>query len=225
MSDLDTTNMPWNTPTARANLINVPESMGPLTLKSFAARQSIPAGVRVWLSEFDKPVIERRSLVLYGKPGRGKTGLGIAILRYLASLGIGDRFEWNLSTGPELLKKVAAGEVEQEPSPVWFMRWQRLLAQERRQKLDTDGWFDKLDEFVTVLMLDDVGVEAGTKFREGLLLQHMEWAEDKRGRSLILTLNNPLALWPATFGERIADRLTEERRFMMVEVTGDNLRD
>lgn len=225
MSELDTIDMPWNTSIARASLINVPESMAPLTLESYVAKRPFPSGLVIWLSEFDKPMIERRGLVLYGKPGRGKTGLGVGVMKHLAKRGVGDRFEWNLSTGPALLKKIAAGEIEQEPSPVWFMRWQRLLAQERRQKLDEDGWFDKLDECVTVLMLDDVGVEAGTKFREGLLLQHIEWAEDKRGRSLILTLNTPLASWPSTFGERISGRLMEDRRFAMVEVNGDNFRD
>lgn len=222
MNALDDLNMKWNTPDARMALINAPEQMAEYSLESFSKLRQIPTEVTTWL-DFEKNPTS--SLILSGIMGRGKTGLGIGILRELARRGVGDRFEWNLSTGPLLLKKIAAGEVEQEPSPVWFVRWQRLLAQERRQKLEEAGWFDLLDENVTVLMIDDIGVETGTSFREGLLLQHLEWVEDKKGRTLILTVNINPSEWQRLLGVRITDRLMESRRFTIVKVDGDNLRD
>lgn len=222
MNDLDSLDMKWNTPAARMTLINAPEQMEEYSLESFSKLRPIPDEITQWLQDFEK---NRTSLILSGNIGRGKTGLGIGLLRELARRGAGDRFEWNLSTGPLLLKKIAAGEVEQEPSPIWFIRWQRLLAQERRQKLDENGWFDTLDENVTVLMIDDIGVETGTEFREGLLLQHLEWVEDKKGRTLILTVNINPTEWPRRLGVRIADRLIETRRFTLVKMDGENLRD
>jgi DNA replication protein DnaC len=73
-------------------------------------------------------------------------------------------------------------------------------------------------------MLDDVGAETGTQYRQALLLRHLEWAEDRRGRRLILTLNDPPSKWKDALGERAADRLLEQRRFLSVPVPGRSLR-
>lgn len=221
MSNLDTMIRRCNTPEAREALINAPAAMIDMTLATYAEMRPIPEALTTWLQEFET---NPKSMVLFGKPGLGKTGLGVGALKELARRGVGSRFEWNLDTDPVGLEKIRLGLEEQDPSPVWFERWQRLLARERRQKLDEDDWFDKLDECVTVLMIDDIGMEQGTTFREGFLMRHLEWAEDKRGRALILTFNTDPSRWTDTLGERITDRITERRRFTQVKVEGTTLR-
>lgn len=223
--NIDVDILGWNTPEARSGLINAPAVMRTLTLETYAARahQPVPEGVLDWLARIGTP--EQRNLLLCGKPGRGKTGLGIGLLRVLAERKVGSMFRWNLATAPGVRKAIAEGRSKEKPSPCWFERWPRLLSLQKRNSWDEEGWFELLDECTTVLMLDDIGIDAGTLFRESFLLRHIEWTEDKDGRALILTLNVGTGAWGATFGERIVDRLLERRRFDIVELQGENLRD
>lgn len=204
-------------------VLNIPEAMDTLTLASYAKRRPIPQGVLDWLAD-ESP--ERKSLVLCGEPGRGKTGLGIGVLREMARRNIGRTFRWNMATSPTLQAKIDAGTFKQTHlAPCWFERWPRLLALQKRTKWDEESWFENLEEDTALLMLDDIGVDVGTPFRESFLLRHLEWAEDKRGRALILTFNTEPMAWKTSFGERTFDRLTESRRFAIVKVTGERLRD
>jgi DNA replication protein DnaC len=117
----------------------------------------------------------------------------------------------------------ANGEGRREPSPVWFESFSRLLRLQRRQSWDEQGWFDDLEQNVSVLMLDDVGVDAGTPFRESFLLQHIEWMFSAKA-SLILTLNAAPEEWKMLLGPRINDRLLDSRWFLKVPLTGPTLR-
>lgn len=221
----DTDRMPSNTPERREAVLNIPDSMKDLTLATYAdrAQRPVPAGVMEWIDEVGTAA--QRSLVLYGEPGRGKTGLGIGALRRLARGNVGKTFRWNMNTNPLLLAKIEVGTFEQTHlSPCWFERWPRLLALQGRRNWDEASWFEKLEEDVACLMLDDISVDTGTAFRESFLIRHLEWSEDRLGRMLILTVNEYPAEWGRLYGARTADRLLEERRFKLVEVSGTSLR-
>lgn len=213
MSDLDATMMPWNTPAARAALVNVPEPYAGLTFETYP--RPVPALIAKYAAyDTDK------GLVLHGAQGTGKTALAICILRQRACSGFGSMFQWNVLTAPQALCEEGESPA---PAPVWFERWSRLLAQNRRERWDEAGWFEQLED-VSVLMLDDIGVDTGTPYRQSLLLRHLEWAEDRAGRRLFLTLNDPPSEWERLLGERVADRLAEARRFLVVHVPGGSLR-
>jgi hypothetical protein len=216
VNDLDNTPMGWNTAAARAALVNAPLPHLGLTFATYP--RAVPHDLFRW-AEPSPAANMRRGLVLYGAPGSGKTGLGISALFLLAAAGVGSTFWWNMVTAPGSRAAVESGEEKPQPSPVWFERWPRLLAQHRRETWDEAGWFEQLDR-VTVLMLDDVGVDAGTPYRESFLLRHVEWAEDKADRALVLTLNESPEKWDAVLGQRVADRLVERRRFLTVHIPG-----
>jgi DNA replication protein DnaC len=226
MRDLDSVALPHNTPDSRAALVNAPRWADGYTLETFvvAAGTTAPSEFAGWLSASVAERSAQRSVVLYGPPGSGKTGLGVCALRALARAAVGSTFQWNMSTSPGVRAAVESGEDQAEPSPCWFERWSRLLALYRRERWDEEGWFEQLERAVTVLMLDDIGVDAGTPFRESFLLRHIEWALD-RGRSLVLTLNAPPPRWSEVLGERAADRLQDSRWFRAVALNfGKSLR-
>jgi DNA replication protein DnaC len=219
MGNLNETEMPWNTPDSRAARVNAPEPYAQLGFDTYP--RPVPEALMTFASDTLSAPESPLSIVLYGAQGAGKTGLGVALLRRFAEAGFGDLFQWNVLTKPDPLP-LELGETA-EPSPCWFERWSRLLARNRREHWDEEGWFEQL-EGVTVLMLDDVGAETGTQYRQALLLRHLEWAEDRRDRRLILTLNDPPSKWKDVLGERAADRLLEQRRFLSVPVPGRSLR-
>lgn len=233
--DLDRDDAPYNTAETRGAAVNAPAWTWSLTLRGFPGGP--PARIAAWLqgalvcldqmtSRGSSPPRSPGglSLALWGAVGSGKTGLGVCSLCALAEASAGSRFYWNMATGPGLRAAVAAGDAPRRPAPCWFESWPRLLALQRRVRWDEEEWFDQLEERVAVLMLDDVGVVAGTPFREALLLRHLEWAAEVDGRVLILTLNDPPASWPRVLGERVADRLVDPVRFVVVEVPGPSLR-
>lgn len=239
--DLDREAVAHNTPEARASLVNAPAWTDGLTVLTYPG--GVPSALTAWLGGLltvcvraaaplgrdISPVPSRSyrpapSVALWGPVGAGKTGLGIAALRALAAAGVGSAFYWNMVTGPGLRAAVDAGDAVARPSPCWYESWPRLLALHRRERWDEESWFDQLEERVAVLMLDDVGVDAGTAFRESFLLRHVEWAADRPGRSLVLTVNDRPADWVRTLGERLADRLLDASRFAVVEVPGASRR-
>jgi DNA replication protein DnaC len=220
VNDLDNTPMEWNTAAAREALVNAPLPHFDFTFGTYP--REVPPDVLIW-AEGAAHDGARRGLVLHGAPGSGKTGLGVCALFRLASAGVGSMFHWNMVTAPGVRETVKSGEEKQRPSPVWFERWPRLLARHRGARWDEDEWFEQL-EGVTVLMLDDVGVDAGTPYRESFLLRHVEWAEDRADRALVLTLNDPPEEWDTALGQRVADRLVEPRRFLTVRVPGGSAR-
>lgn len=219
MSDLDDQSMPHNTPEAREVLVNAPAWADGMTFSTYPRKPP---------DEFSDVVcLHPRSAVLYGPPGSGKTGLAVGALRSLARLGVGSTFYWNMVTGPGNREAVASGEEQVRLSPCWFESWPRLLALHRRERWDEEGWFEQLEERVTVLVLDDVGVDAGTPYRESFLLRHVEWAAG-HGRALILTLNDRSKDWGRVLGERVHSRIANvgglredsksEKRFLLVPV-------
>ena len=228
--DLDRDEVEYNTPEARSALINAPAWTAGLGLGTYP--EGVPRALAEWLKRrgcaaqvtpsggSDAPaLVEHTSLALYGHVGAGKTGLGVCALRALAAAGVGSRFVWNMVTGPGLRAAVDSGEVQGLPSPCWFESWPRLLALHRRERWDEEGWFSLLEERVAALMLDDVGIDAGTPFRESFLLRHIEWASDVAGRCLVLTVNDQPGDWRRVFGERVVDRLADQRRFALVAVS------
>jgi hypothetical protein len=220
VNDLDNTKMEWNTAAARLALVNAPRPHLGLTFLTYPRK--VPHDLVLWAASSPAANM-RRGLILCGAPGSGKTGLGLSALFLLAAAGVGNTFQWNMVTAPGVRESVASGEERQAPSPVWFERWPRLLAQHRRESWDEAGWFAQLDR-VSVLMLDDVGVDAGTPYRESFLLRHVEWAEDRADRALVLTLNDSPEKWDTVLGQRVADRLLEPRRFLTVYVPGGSAR-
>jgi len=208
----------WNTPDHRAQLTNTPRSFGGFSFASYP--RTVPQDFSKYVASTSASN-SRRSVVLHGTQGSGKTGLGVCALSTFARQGVGSLFQWNVLTA----ERTTPVEKDEQvfPSPCWFERWSSILARNRKTDWDEVGWFESLDD-VTVLMLDDVGVETGTPYREALLLRHLEWAEDDDRRMLILTLNDPPSKWPKVVGERVADRMIEQRRFLAVHVPGESLR-
>lgn len=226
---LDDRAMPHNTPEARAALVNAPWWAALFTFATFPG--AVPEMFVKWTNgDRCAGMHDTSGAVLYGPAGGGKTSLGIDALKFLARLGYGSTFYWNMVTAPGYDDPSEPGE-PQLPSPCWFISWATFLAS-LRPRGNREGsvsfiseavWFADLEERVLALMLDDVDVDAGTPFRESLLLRHMEWATVP-GRRLILTLNSPPARWGGIFGERIADRLADPARFTLVPVLGKSLR-
>jgi DNA replication protein DnaC len=224
--DLDNWAVNWNTPTARREVINAPTSMDGMSFDSYRALDRVvPDALIEWLRA-NLGAKARKSVVLYGEPGVGKTSLGVCALREFASACVGKMFAWNMATAPGVRAAIASGEDKQKPSPVWFERWSRLLAQHRREHWDEAGWFELLDDRVTILMLDDITVETSTQYRESFLLRHIEWAEDRADRALVVTMNESPAelIEKNLLPSRVLDRITEERRFVPVRVGGETLR-
>ncbi len=217
-TDLDQAVMPWNTAEARAARVNAPAPYARLEIATYP--HEVPAALRTFVADA-RVLSPPRSLILHGKQGAGKTALGIILLQMFAAAGAGSLFQWNVLTAPRRVPD-APGE-EAEPSPCWFERWSRILARNRREHWDEEGWFEQLEN-VTVLLLDDISVETGTQYRKTLLLRHLEWAEDRDDRQLILTLNEGSREWADILGERVADRMQEQRRFLSVLVSGASLR-
>ncbi len=222
MASLDKVAMPYNTPDERARIVNAPAWTAGLTLVTYP--RPIPMDLIEWVTGAGTvSPYGHRGLVLYGPVGTGKTGVGVSALRILARSGVGSTFQWNMVTSPGVRAAVDSGDDRGEPSPCWFESWSRLLSLYRRETWDEQGWFDKLKDCVDVLMLDDIGVDVGTPYRESFLLRHVEWSYSA-GRSLILTLNSPPADWSKAIGERAADRLQDKRWFLRVPFSGKSLR-
>ena len=226
--DLDRDAAAHNTPEARAAAVNSPAWSSALTLSS---HPRLPGVLRDWLRVRDcltvhgarDLAVTPASLVLWGRTGAGKTGLACCALRALAAAGWGSTFYWNLVTAPRP-SAAASDEGRVRPSPCWFESWPRLLALHRRARWDEEAWFDLLEERVAALVLDDVGVDVGTPYRESFLLRHIEWASEVPRRVLVLTLNDPPSEWATVLGERNNDRLLDPSRFTAVSVDGPSLR-
>lgn len=208
MSGLDTVSMPHNVPEVRETLVNAPAWAGGMTLGTYP--HPLPDGYLDLVSALP------RSFALYGPVGRGKTVLAVCALRAHARRGAGSTFYWNMVTGVGNRTAVERGDRAPRLAPCWFESWSRLLSLHRREKWDEEGWFEQLEERVSVLVLDDVGVDAGTPYRESFLLRHVEWASAP-GRALILTVNDPPSAWDTVLGERIEARL--RNRFLLVRVS------
>lgn len=208
----------WNTPERRAEIVNAPEPFQGFTFASYP--RDVPHDFSTYAATTASSNM-RRSVILHGTQGSGKTGLGVCALQMFARQRVGSLFQWNVLTA----ERATPVEKDEQvfPAPCWFERWSAILARNRRADWDEVGWFDALDD-VTVLMLDDIGSETGTEFRQSLMLRHLEWAEDKKERMLILTLNTAPPQWEKVLGERVADRLLEQRRFLTVRVPGGSLR-
>lgn len=214
--NLDKDRMEWNTPEARAARTNAPAWCDGLLFGTYPRLGPELKAVAEWASRAET------NLVLYGKAGLGKTGLGVCALRRLAARGFGSAFQWNIVTSPEVVAAVLSGEDERLLAPCWFERFSRLLTMNRRPEWDAADWFQQLEESVACLMLDDVGTDTGTQFRESFLLQHLDWALDF-DRRVVVTMNLPLERWAAVLGEPTADRLLSSD-FTKVEFSGESLR-
>lgn len=220
--NLDRDELRTNGPDERVARINAPPWTDSFTLDGYP--RDVPASYREWRLQIEDPAARRGGLILHGDPGLGKTVLGVCALRSLAAQGYGSTFQWNMVTAPGVRRGVESGEEDEELAPCWFEHFSTLLALHRRERWDEQGWFERLDEHVSALMLDDIGVDAGTPYRESFLLRHIEWMFRSRSRALILTLNAPPTAWSTLLGQRIADRLLDSRWFVRVALVGESLR-
>jgi len=144
-------------------------------------------------------VTEGRSLVLLGKPGRGKTHLAVAI----AYRAIQNGFEALFVTAAELIDELSAA-----------FRHGRLA--------------EALARFTHphVLVVDEVGyLTYGTDAAN--MLFHVVNDRHKRKRSMIFTTNKPLTAWGAVLhdedlAQAIVDRVLERGRLLHLD--GPSLR-
>lgn len=223
MGNLDTTDMKCNTPVRRTEIINVPEWMSDLSLSTFP--RPVQGNVNQWLTSAGQREVPP-GLLLYGKVGTGKTGLGCSILKQLATTGFGDRFHWNLLTGANVPESYKVGRLNDADliAPCWFMTWSGFLRKCFARRIEQE-WWENFDEKVSALMIDDVMDTTAvlSPVEERSLREQMEWLYEPRGysrqpRVLILTCNAQPGLWDGAVGMRIADRLRDTKRFLSVEV-------
>jgi len=221
MSDPQTEVFRWNTPESRFALLGVPEWGKDYSFASFPG--TVPPEVLAWAAER-----EPRGLILYGAGSRGKTGLGISILRSLVTPTPlpGERLEqWNMMTIPLLPGASMEGITpDYIGAPCHFVQWDRVLEKYRRERFDQTAWFDGLNTDIDVLMIDDVSAEKVSAYKESFLLRHIEWPFEKKGRALILTMNTHPSKWPDVFGDRTTARLLNPKWFLAYEVKGTGLR-
>jgi DNA replication protein DnaC len=144
-------------------------------------------------------VTDGRSLILLGKPGRGKTHLAVAI----AYRAIQNGFEALFVTAAELIDELSAA----------FRSGRLAQALERYTRPH-------------VLVIDEVGyLTYGTDAAN--MLFHVVNDRHKRKRSMIFTTNKPLASWGSVLhdedlAQAIVDRVLERGRLLHLD--GPSLR-
>jgi DNA replication protein DnaC len=154
----------------------------------------------------------RRGLYLYGRMGRGKTGMAVCALEGARAAGLTAGYV-SLAAYYRALRRVAGGRLD------------RHVADE----------YDRLRDEVDVLVLDDLGVERPTGFVLEELYGLIEERAGTAGRWTIITSNYDLRdlveLWSEARGATEADRVNcariaqrLRRHYALVEVLGENLR-
>lgn len=151
---------------------------------------------------------ERKTLVLCGTNGTGKTHLLRGAWRYLRAV------------------RVSAWEKGYWPMPpsVRFALWDRYANLDRSKEEEELCWRELEEE--DILLLDDVGAEAD-RFRSGLALANLATLLSARaGKWTGITTNYLPETWcgtdaqPGRFGRRAGDRLYREARIVALRQTG-----
>jgi DNA replication protein DnaC len=172
----------------------------------------------------------QRGLVLQGPVGTGKTWLMCAMLREAAECGVGEQGYWSLVTHPNFVKNVVARQTPVQEAPVWFERWAglktRLIARPDPKFPDAhksaEEIFADLEEHCELLGLDDLDTDRYSAWKEEMILPLVERPmNDKR---VIFTTNARWREWTQYFGERVADRLLDNRYYAVLEFTGTSRR-
>lgn len=145
----------------------------------------------------------KKSILMYGETGKGKTGLGIAILN---ALNLRRTRPTAFITEPDLFMELqATNSDDAEASEVDIMR-----------RLTTDS---------EVIMLDDLGAARWTGYREEKLYQIIS-RRNAAGQNTIITSNvKTLEELEARVNARTYWRMLEMCRGNILHMEGENLRD
>lgn len=221
----------WNTPEARWAEAGAPRYLAQVTVDNITATDK----QRAWLHRewIENATPQRPGLVLWGAVGRGKTGLALAILRARAEACDGDLAIWNLITTPRVRELRASGEYYIRPAPCWFTEWSAFRRACESARIGRLPWTDDEDRPMTVhtlvrdldlrtslLVLDDLDLGVISSWSEELLLPLL--ARPSRGERLILTMNS--APTEKRLGERIADRVLDNRVYTVLRIDGPSRR-
>jgi DNA replication protein DnaC len=160
--------------------------------------ERLVAVLRAWI---DAPPNEdgvQPSLILWGRKGRGKTGLTIALLRALADLGI----------------------------PVLFESIDGLLQRVKDcygpGATTTEGEILKLIYEIAVLAMDDLGSEQTTEWSQKTLSRIINHRYNRGLRTILTTNLTPRDAMVKHLGDRAADRMLENSLVLLVD--GPSLR-
>lgn len=188
------------------------------------ARRADYHEVSNWLDQCGPRGDAVNGLILWGPPGTGKTVLATAALLSSAATGYRrsefywDR--WNIASSFGL-----GFRTRDDYCPAFFYDCSELMRRLSPFEKVADGeltWFDHLERDISALVIDDIGMRELTDHRADILKSHVEWSA--KGRILILTTNVPRADWTTHFGDRLADRFNEARRFHVLNVGGASMR-
>lgn len=176
--------MEWR---AKLDSANIPARFAPCTFENYIARSAQQKKaltiVRSYFDRFDEIRKTGTNLILYGAPGCGKTHLASALATSLLKLN----------------KKVL------------YMQTAELI----REIRDTWGKSDKseialIEKFkkVDLLILDEVGIQFGTKAEQDLLFSVLDGRYGALRPTLVISNLNPEGL-KDYIGDRLFDRLLE----------------
>lgn len=140
-------------------------------------------------------VLEGPSLVLSGKPGRGKSWQAWGAVRALSVSGV--RCRWAVTGASKLLSSLRP-----------------------RHGVDSELVFEEL-ESVPLLVIDDMGATKGSAWSDEVF-DRLVNTRDEWGRPTLITTNVPPKLFEEQFGDRIASRLMGMAT--VVPFTGPDLR-
>ncbi len=187
---------------AEITLLLFGESQIPYKSASFDTGKNSPdAKAHLFAREFcDKfPDVKRRSVILSGIVGTGKTYLASAIGNALIKKQI-----------PVLYK--SAFELNERFAELCFL------------KSDENSLYQDVLSNVDVLIIDDLGTEV---LRPKVTVPYLQFLLEKRvhsGKTTIITTNYDLGGIQKIYGERIMSRLSDNTKFFKVELSGSDLR-